>query len=465
MSYINNEGGSIGELLKRVLKRIKPSETEVKRENIFAKQLMQRIRDMEGNHVDVVLAGSLARNTHLKGDRDIDIFVLFPSKIGREQFIKEGLKIGRKLFKKGEWEEAYSEHPYVRAHTQGYDIEIVPSYQVSKAELMQSSVDRTPFHTQYLAKKLKPAQKDQVRLLRQFLKGIGAYGADVRISSVPGYVTELLIVKYGTFAKCLKEVAHWHVGEVIDLEKQHSEKEVGKKFDAPLIIIDPVDKNRNVAAALSINQFSRIVAAARAYNKKPAYKFFFPSKPKPWTKAKVRKMLAKKEIVGIKMPYPKVLPDVIWGQLRRFGRKIARQLEREGFEIRNMEEWTDEKKEMGIVLDLGTRELPQSQKRIGPLVVDEVNAKKFLAAHPRILSGPRIEEGRWIIEVERKNTGAHSFIAQYMKKAKKVEKENMRKALRKAKVLDEKEILKWYGSSKDFAAFFTEYLIGKEEFK
>ena len=31
---------------------------------------------MEGKHIDVILAGSLARNTHLKGDRDIDIFVV-----------------------------------------------------------------------------------------------------------------------------------------------------------------------------------------------------------------------------------------------------------------------------------------------------------------------------------------------------------------------------------------------------
>jgi len=448
-----------------VIKRVKPSGKEIQEENDFAEKLMQKIQAMEGKHVDVVLAGSLARDTHLKGDRDIDIFVLFPAKLSREKFIEEGLRIGKKLFKKEEWEEAYSEHPYIRAHSKGYDIEIVPSFQVSKAELLQSAVDRSPFHTKYLEKELSKKQRDEVRLLRQFLKGIGAYGADVRVSSVPGYVTELLVLRYGTFKKCMKEIAHWRINEVIDLENYYKEEEARKKFDAPLIVVDPVDKNRNVAAALSVTQFSRLVAAARAYNKKPGLKYFFPSKPKPWSLGKVRKMLVKKEIVGVRMKFPKVLPDIMWGQLRRFGKKIARQLEREGFEVRRMMEWTDEKKEMAIMFDLADMMLPKSQKRIGPLVADEYNAKKFLKSHPKIISGPRIEEGRWVIEVDKKVTNAHAFIAGYLKKSTKEEKANIRKALKGAKVLDEKEILKWYKSNKEFASFFTEYLIGKEEFK
>ena len=115
----------------------------------------KKIKEMEGKHVDVVLCGSNARDTHLKGDNDLDIFVLFPEKLSREEFEKEGLRIGKKVFRGKKWEKAFSEHPYIRGKIEEFDVEIVPSYKVPSAELLQSSVDRSPFHNQYLKKRLK----------------------------------------------------------------------------------------------------------------------------------------------------------------------------------------------------------------------------------------------------------------------------------------------------------------------
>ena len=121
------------ELLKQVLERVVPSAEEKKSEAELAKKIMQQIKGMEGKHIDVVWAGSSARDTHLKGDRDLDIFVLFPQKLSREEFEKEGLRIGKQVFKGHEWEEAYSEHPYVRGMIYGFEVEIVPSYKISDA--------------------------------------------------------------------------------------------------------------------------------------------------------------------------------------------------------------------------------------------------------------------------------------------------------------------------------------------
>ncbi len=456
----------MAQILSKILKKISPGKKEIEGELGFADSLIEKIKSFEGEHADVVLAGSLARDTHLKGDRDIDIFVLFPEKLGRKDFEREGLRIGKKIFRGHTWVKAYSEHPYIRGVIDGFNVEIVPSYKVEKAEMLKSSVDRSPFHAEYVRGKLKDGQKDEVRLLRQFLKGIGAYGADLRMSSVPGYVVELLIIKYGSFEKALKGISNWGRNEVIDLENYLGKTEAVKNFDSPLIVVDPVDRNRNVAAALSLNQFSRIVAASRAFLEKPSEKFFFPRKEKPWSVKKVKEILGKKELLAVEIGYPKVLEDILWGQIRRLRKKIVSQLEGEDFMVIRSEEWLEEGKRMLIVIELESLILQRAAVKVGPEVTDKDNSERFLDAHKKVVAGPRIEKGRWVLEVERKYGDARNFISDFIKKLKKAEKENVRKALRKrAVVLDEKGIVELYKRNKGFREFLTVYLKGKEEFE
>src|SRR3989344_785889 len=100
---------SLEKILQSVLETVKPSEQEFRKEMEKAEELIKRIYKLEGKHVKAVLGGSLARSTHLKGDRDIDIFVLFPSHLSRQEFKKEGLRIGKQVFNAGKFEIAFSE--------------------------------------------------------------------------------------------------------------------------------------------------------------------------------------------------------------------------------------------------------------------------------------------------------------------------------------------------------------------
>ncbi len=456
----------LNKLLARILKKIKPDREELQKEMLFANQLIKKIKDMEGEHVDVVLAGSLARNTHLKGDRDIDIFVLFPEKLTREQFEKDGLRIGKNIFRGYEWEKVFTEHPYIRGNIKGFDVEVVPSYNVDKAELLLSAVDRSPFHNEYVKSKLNERQKDEVRLLRQFLKGIKCYGAELKVSSIPGYVVELLIIKYCSFEKTIKAVAKWKRKEVIDLEHYYTEEDSRKKFDSHFIVVDPVDKNRNVAAALSLTQYSRFIAASRTFLKKPSENFFFGKKEKLWGSKKLKELLLKKELIAIEFGYPsRVVADIIWGQLRRFRKKIVNALLLNEFVILRSEDWTDEKEMLVILIELESLILQKTTKRVGPEVVDEESSERFIKAHKKLIAGPRIEKGRWVIEIERKYPDVRVFLKDYLKKAKKIEKENIRKALNKrTKILSEADIVKLYRKNKEFGEFLTTYLKGKEEF-
>lgn len=455
-------------LLRKVLDKITPSASEYRAELALADKLIGKIKSTEGKQVDCLLAGSLARNTHLKGDRDIDIFVLFPKHLSREEFVKEGLRIGKKVLKGYKWFEAYSEHPYLRANVDGYDVEIVPSYKIANAAELKSAVDRTAFHTKYLLKNLNGKHREEVRLLRQFMKGIGCYGADLKFASVPGYVIELLILEYGTFENCLKAIAEWHFGKVIDLEGYWNEKEARKMFpDAPLIIIDPIDKKRNVAAALSKEQFERMVLATNAFLKKPNEKFFFPELVKCWNIGKIRKALAGKEIIAPQLAYPKnVLPDIMWGELRRLEKKIAIQLKQREFDVLRSDSWTDEKKTIALIYELKELLLPRTMGRIGPFAEDLENQKRFLAAHRgKIISGPRIEKGRWVIETRREFTDVKKLLCVIAKELAKKDKKDIKNAIKRGcKVLDKKGITALYGRNSEFQRFLTRYLKGKEEF-
>jgi tRNA nucleotidyltransferase (CCA-adding enzyme) len=452
-------------LKERVLKKIVPTKKEIEREKKIVKELLKKIDSIKGKHVKTILAGSMARNTHLRGDNDIDIFVLFPTKIERNEFVREGLKIGKKVLKGFEWEEAFSEHPYIRGKYKGFNVEIVPSYEIKTTDKLLSSVDRTPFHTKYLIEHLKENQKNEVRLLKQFLKGIECYGADLKTESFPGYITELLVLKYGSFENVLKNVQNWRKGEVIDLENYYTESEARKKFNHHLIIVDPIDKKRNVAFALSFNQFARFIAASRRFIEKPSEKFFFGKKIKPWSKKKVMKMLEQKEIIIVKMPFPKKqLSDIMWGQLKKLRKKIVKELKLKEFRVNRAKEWTDEKKLMIIAIDLENVKIQKVHLRIGPEVMDLKNSERFLNTHKKIIAGPRIENGRWVIEVKRKHWNAKTLLQDYLKEQKKVLKKGIKKALEKAQVLGEKQAIKLYSKNNEFQEFFTKFLKGKEEF-
>ena len=455
------------QILGKALKRITPAKNELDAEKKISVETVERIRRAEGKHVDVIVCGSLARNTHLRGDRDIDIFVMMPPHITETEFENEGLRIGKLVFRGHKWEKAFSQHPYIRGNIRGFDIEIIPSYKVEKAELLQSAVDRSPFHNAYLLRRLSAKQQGEVRLMKQFLKGIGAYGAELKVGSVPGYVTELLILKYGNFTGAIGAISKWREREAIDLEGYYSEVEALKKFDTPLVVIDPVDRNRNVAAALSLNQYSRIIAASRAFLKKPSGNFFFPKKGKDIEASRVKKLLEKEGLIVVAIGYPKKeLADVLWGQIRRLAKKISVALQQKDFKVLRSTEWSDEENEIIFVFDLEANELERVHKRIGPAVTNQKHSEEFLKTHKRPVSGPRIEEGRWVVDIDRKHWKATEYIALLLRQLRKSEKSGIKKALnKKARILGGKEVLHKYRKNAEFRKWFSTYLKGKEEFE
>ncbi|HID09327.1 TPA: CCA tRNA nucleotidyltransferase, partial [Candidatus Micrarchaeota archaeon] len=257
------------EVLSEVLSRVKPGEEEQARILSVARRVVSRIRRRKGKFVDVVVAGSAARGTNLRGSSDVDVFLLYPKDVPREEMEREALEIGKSLSRS--YEIRYAEHPYVTVFVDGVEVDVVPAYAIEPGEPILSATDRTPLHQRYVSERLSDEQKDEVRLLKAFLKGIGVYGAEIKTEGFSGYLCELLVIHYGSFLEVLRAASRWRPPVFIDLERH-----AAVRFDDPLVVVDPVDPRRNVAAPVSLNSLAVFVAAAREFLEDPSLRFFFP---------------------------------------------------------------------------------------------------------------------------------------------------------------------------------------------
>ena len=248
----------------------------------------------------------------LRGTSDIDIFIFFDQDTPEEKLKELGLKYGHTITKRlgGKSTEKYASHPYVTAEIDGFMVDFVPCYKIKDATELKSAVDRTPLHTKYVKEHLN--NPEQVLLLKQFMRSIGVYGANTEVNGFSGYLCEILIMKYGSFEEVLKESQNWSFEMGIDLEDWDTEANFyGMNY--ALIVIDPVDGNRNVAAALSRQKMVEFQLAAFNYLRSDNKELFFQLvpyySPKEFEKAK-------DNIIVLKAPLPKIPKDAIHSQIQ-----------------------------------------------------------------------------------------------------------------------------------------------------
>jgi tRNA nucleotidyltransferase (CCA-adding enzyme) len=394
-------------ITEEVLSRIAPKDVENQNISGIADNVKSEILKLaQAMNLDVepVLVGSVAKGTHLINP-DIDIFIMFSPTTKREDLENNGLKIGVEVLK--EYEKRYAEHPYVMGTVQGYSVEIVPCYKIEDPSQKMSAVDRTPFHTNYIIEQLKEEQKNDVRLLKQFLKGIGIYGAEAEIEGFSGYLCELLILYGGSFSDLIENVKDWGKGKLITFDnKKHTE------FNDPLIVIDPVDPKRNVASALSSQNLALFIHACKEFNKKPQMEFFFPNKPKPESLSKLKEIMEIREtkIMGISFEKPEVLLDILHSQLRKAQKVIIKLCERFDFSVIAADFFVNESVEMIFEFDLFS--LPSVKLHRGPPVWHEnsLDFHKKWAASPDLLKGPYIKDGHWYVDIKRDFTDVKTLI-------------------------------------------------------
>ena len=399
-------------LEEEVVRRIHPSDQLVREVDATAGVLLKMIEDMTSINsevMDVQLVGSVAKHTYV-GRPDIDLFILFEVSTPRSTMNEIGLRVGKTILPVHE--ERYAEHPYVHGRFEGFEVDIVPCYGVGDPSKLQSAVDRTPFHTKYIKEQLTPEMRDQVRLLKQFMKGIGTYGAEARVQGFSGYLAELMVIRFGSFHYCLEASSHWKFGTKVSMDGVSP-----NKFQAPLVFIDPVDLTRNVASALSVDQFSRFIYASQEFLSNPNERFFFPDPKRLLDGDVLRTYFVDTgfKTVLVRCPRPAGIDDNVYPQARKTmeGLKVA--LEQAEFHILDKALLIESEVQMLFLLE--TDVISACHKHIGPPVWMDTS-KDFLSRWKgRSVGEPFIEGGRWVVIIPREHNEASSLLRMNLSKA------------------------------------------------
>jgi len=460
------------EICADVLKKVTPNQEERKRILALAKELTKKVTAAAkeaGVEAEVRVEGSVAKDTWLSEEPDIDIFMRVPITMRREAFGTICLEIARRATEGFKQVERFAEHPYLEAVIDNVRVNIVPCYRVKRGEWI-SATDRTPFHTDYVKPLLDEQMCGEIRLLKRFMRGIDVYGAEIRVGGFSGYLCELLILNYGSFIKVLRSVADWKERWIIDFEGYYKgrEKEVEKIFEEPLVMVDPVDKGRNAAAAVRKEKLDELIVAARAFLEVPHPKFFCPRKMRALdAESFVQAIKTRGSTIAFVM-FGKVnaVPDVLWGQLYKSQRSLRKMLQQHDFIVMRDCVWSDEENFNMFIFEVERRFLPPIKKHLGPPLRKRIECEKFLRKHfgaAHTISGPRVEAGRWVVEIKRKHMdvvdllleklgdgGRRAGVADLISKA----------VANAVEVLVNEEILALYSSSPEFAKFLTQYLEG-----
>ncbi len=364
---------------------------------------------------DVVLAGSTARDTWLSGDRDVDIFVRFPPALDRESLREYGLQVGHATVSGGR--EEYAEHPYVVGEFDGFSVDVVPCYALADATDIRSSVDRTPFHTRYVADRLDEKRASDVRVCKQFFTGVGVYGSDLRTRGFSGYLTELLVLEHGGFRSLVEAAADWTPPVRFDPEDHGT-----TTFDDPLVVVDPTDPERNVAAVLSAANLARVQHCARELLADPREGLFSPQQRDPMDVEAVRERFRARGTtpVALRLTAPNVVDDQLWPQLRRSVSGVADELDRHGFDVFGTHAVAepygssgrgDAGRTVALLFELAVAERPSVERHDGPPVHVREHAASFYATYANSdAAGPFVDGDRYVVDRPREFETARAFL-------------------------------------------------------
>ncbi|MCW6168632.1 MAG: CCA tRNA nucleotidyltransferase [Thermoplasmatales archaeon] len=375
---------------EEILRRWKPDEAEKKKLHDISNDLIAKIKKIllrEKIDAEPLVVGSVAKHTNVKGG-DIDIFIVFSRSYSEKDIGKLGLKIGHEVLVDGR--EKYAEHPYVSGTIDGVKIDLVPCLRIEKNSKIISSVDRTPLHTQYVLENLAKNQADEVLLLKAFMKSVGVYGSEIKVSGFSGYICELLVIHLGTFENVIQMFATSR-GRILIPEDVENEK----KFLSPVVIIDPIDVNRNASAAVSLENLSKMKIESRLFLQDQSMKFF--SGPLPVKPSQYRDRGAFMRI--FRLQRPDLVDDIIYSQANRFQQQLTDLLSSKGFypvssELSVSAEFID------VAIETKLVDLPGTRVHMGPPVDDE-RAKDYIArwSNNNALRGPYVLGDRLAVDV------------------------------------------------------------------
>jgi len=352
---------SLASLLKQADKLVIPPPEEAEKISRLAGEVLRRTRRAAERFPEVrgvLMGGSFAKGTWLPKHVDLDVFVKIDPATPVERFEKVGLDIGSVATRGYPMGKKYAQHPYTEAIVEGVLVNIVPCFDVKAGE-WRSAADRSPYHVE-LVEGLPEDRKNQIRLLKLFMNGVGVYGAEIQRQGFSGYVAEVLVIKHGSF----ESVARWFSDYNISAAE--------RIFSLP----DPVDEGRDLGIAVSGHSLGTMVLACREFLRRPSLAYFGEMK------GKVRTSLDE-SVYAVLFSHRRMSEDTLWGELRKTLKHVVRHLEAEGFAIARAMAASNNISKSAILLIPEFTELPTVEQRVGPTVDRRKDVEAFISTNSK----------------------------------------------------------------------------------
>jgi tRNA nucleotidyltransferase (CCA-adding enzyme) len=388
-------------------KEVTPSIDEKRKNEKVAEMMVERCKEaakIYGKKVDVILGGSYAHDTWLPGKGDIDLFLAFDKELGKSILETEGLKIAYQALSGYEVVKRFAEHPYLEGFVDGVRVNVVPCLKVKQGEWI-SAADRSPFHTELMTKRLDERMRLHVRLLKKLLQTQRLYGAEIKVRGFSGYVSEVLIAKWGGLEEVIEAASEWKNDTVVSLDDAKTETE-------GFAILDPVDQRRNLAKAIAPWKVSEFIFLSRVLVKGTSCDPFEKPLLNYLDEDKLSDMIG--NVLVITFRHKRKLEDTIWGELGRSSLALVKHLEEEGFEIINYTFSSDLENSAIALLLPGDMHLDLTYKT-GPEVFRASETDRFILNNKNI-SWFFIENFRSLRIEQRKLKDIKDAIAYFMEK-------------------------------------------------
>lgn len=332
-------------------------------------------RSLKGK-VEIFVGGSVAKGTNL-GSYDVDVFVRFNDNVDVDLLEKVLKKHFNKVSR------VHGSRDYFNFKHKGISYEIIPVLKIEDPSKAENITDVSYFHVEWVKKHLK--NPEDVKIAKIFCEAQGVYGAESYINGFSGYILEILIAHYGSFENLIRNASNWKPKVVIDIAKHYLNVKQAihslnnSKTQSPLIIIDPVDKNRNASAALSEEMFSRFVMVCKEFVKSKNKISFFKKKKFKLSEVKKRAKKYDSELVAIKITPLEGKEDIAYTKALVAFNLIKSNIMFNDFNVIDSKYEVDENMFWFIV---SPKKLSKFKKHLGPKVWgDEENINKFKLKH------------------------------------------------------------------------------------
>lgn len=372
-------------LYKKVLENYKMSPSETKKLVKQIDAVLKKIKSgLKNNKIkaEVVLGGSAAKGTFLKDDFDVDVFVRFDIKQNKGKDISLLLE---KALSGLKFEKIHGSRDYFHVKSGNLNFEIIPVLKIRNCCEAENVTDMSPFHVIWVKKHISVKLKDEVLLAKLFCKASGVYGAESYIHGFSGHVLDILVIYYGSFEKLLKNAINWKKKQVIDFHKVYDGKNVLKilnksKLVSPLIIIDPIDAERNAAAALNGEKFAKFKNIAKLFLKKPSEKFFVKEKT---SVNGLKKKYSKYDLFVFNVKALEGKEDVVGSKIMKAFNYMKKQLELNDFGIVEANWEFDKKQEAMLWFVIKKGPLSIDKEHMGPPLKEKKAVVAFKKKHKK----------------------------------------------------------------------------------